>query len=241
MDLRLLLRLREDQRGLPQLITPSNPGASTRLARYYAKRAIEYERIYDKPERQRELQWLRGRIPAILKGRTVLEIACGTGYWTQFIAPSAKHVYACDINDAVLEIAREKPLPAGRASFFKADAVSLEGVPPGCNAAFAGFWWSHVKRSGIAQFVAHLAARLEPGAVVAILDNCYAEGSSTPISRRDAEGNTYQMRRLASGEEHEVLKNFPSPLELAESVRPVAREAHLESLTYYWLLVFTLK
>jgi demethylmenaquinone methyltransferase/2-methoxy-6-polyprenyl-1,4-benzoquinol methylase len=141
----------------------------------------------------------------------------------------------------VLEIAREKPLPPGRATFFKADAVSLDGVPPGCDAAFAGFWWSHVKKSAIARFVENLAARVEPGAVVAILDNTFTEWSSTPISRRDAEGNTYQMRKLANGEEFEVLKNFPTADELTEAVLPVAREAHLESLTYYWLLVFTLK
>ena len=49
------------------------------------------------------------------------------------------------------------------------------------------------------------------------------------------------MRKLANGEEYEVLKNFPTPEELADAVRPVAREAHLEALTYYWLLVFTLK
>ena len=80
-----------------------------------------------------------------------------------------------------------------------------------------------------------------PGSLVAVLDNQYAEGSSTAVTRRDAEGNTYQMRRLANGEEHEVLKNFPTPAELAEAVRPVAREAHLETLAYYWLLVFTLR
>ena len=77
--------------------------------------------------------------------------------------------------------------------------------------------------------------------MVAILDNNYAEGSSTPISRRDAEGNTYQMRALANGEQHEVLKNFPTGDELTSAVRGVAREAHLENLKYYWLLVFTLK
>lgn len=211
------------------------------LQTYYRKRAREYEAIYDKPERQAELAWLRERIPEVFGGRTVLEVACGTGYWTQWIAGRARHVHACDINDAVLEIAREKPVAPGRATFFKADAQSLEGVPAGCDAAFAGFWWSHVKKSETARFVRTLADRLAPGAVVAILDNSYAEGSSTPISRRDAEGNTYQMRRLANGEEYEVLKNFPSSLELAEAVRPVAREAHLESLAYYWLLVFTLK
>ena len=223
-----------------------NPSADARseapkLQKYYDRRANEYERIYDKPERQHELEWLRRRVPELMKGRSVLEIACGTGYWTQFIARSARKVEACDINESVLEIAREKPLPAGRVHFFKADAVSLEGVPPGCDAAFAGFWWSHVKKAQLSQFVANLGSKLERGAVIAILDNTYAEGSSTPVSRRDAEGNTYQLRRLANGEEHEVLKNFPTPQELAEAIRPIAAEAHLETLNYYWLLVARVK
>lgn len=219
-----------------------NPRSTTpQLEKYYAKRASEYEQIYEKAERQEELEWLRRRIPELFTGRTVLEVACGTGYWTQYLARTALHVHACDINDSVLEIAREKPIAAGRATFFEADAITLQGVPPDCDAAFAGFWWSHVKKSELTLFVKELSLKLRSGAVVAILDNSYAEGSSTPISRRDSEGNTYQMRRLASGEQHEVLKNFPSALELAEAVRPVAREAHLEALTYYWLLVFTLK
>src|SRR5258708_17553178 len=120
------------------------------IQHYYSKRAAEYERIYQKPERQHELEWLRGRVPQLFRARTVLEVACGTGYWTQFIARTAKKVQACDINEPVLEIAREKPIPKSRVNFFKADAVTLEGVPPGCNAAFAGFWWSHVKKSDLA-------------------------------------------------------------------------------------------
>ena len=220
----------------------SDPRSTTpHLENYYSKRAREYEQVYEKPERQRELAWLRERVPKLYRGRTVLEVACGTGYWTQHIAPAARRVYGVDINESVLEIAREKPLPANRVAFSKADAVSLEGVPNGCDAAFAGFWWSHVKKSDLARFVRNLAAHLEPGAVVGILDNQFAEGSSTAISRRDAEGNTYQLRKLANGELFEVLKNFPTPGELAEAVRPVAREAHLEALNFYWLLVFTLK
>src|SRR5688572_18047466 len=213
--------------------------AMPHLESYYAKRAREYEQIYEKPERQHELAWLRERIPKLYKGRTVLEVACGTGYWTQYLAPAAHRVYACDINEPVLEIAREKGI-AG-ATFFKADAISLEGVPTGCDAAFAGFWWSHVKKSQLAKFVRNLGTTLEPGARVLILDNTFAEGSSTPVSRRDNEGNTYQIRHLANGETHEVLKNFPTGEELASAIREVAREAHLESLRYYWLLVAELK
>ena len=211
------------------------------LEQYYDRRAGEYEKIYDKPERQHELEWLRHRIPELLRDRTVLEVACGTGYWTQFIARTAEKVHACDINESVLEIAREKPIPRDRASFFKADAISLDGVPAGCDAAFAGFWWSHVRRSELDKFMRNLAAKLAPGATVAILDNTYFEGSSTAISRRDRDGNTYQLRRLANGEEHEVLKNFPTAQELTDAVAPVAAQAHLESLKYYWLLVAELK
>jgi len=222
--------------------TMADPRSATpQLETYYAHRASEYEQVYEKAERQDELEWLRKRIPELFAGRAVLEVACGTGYWTQFIARSAKKVFACDINDAVLEIARDKPIEKGRVEFFKDDAVALENVPAGCDAAFAGFWWSHVKKSGIEQFVANLAKRLEPGACVVILDNLFVGASSTPISRRDAEGNTYQKRKVLSGEEHEVLKNFPTAAELTAAVAPVAREAHLESLMYYWLLVFTLK
>ena len=135
--------------------------AAPPMQEYYDKRAREYEAIYDKPERQRELAWLRERLPKLYAGRTVLEIACGTGYWTQYIAPGARRVHACDINESVLEIAADKPIARDRVHFFRADAVSLEGVPPGCDGAFAGFWWSHVKKSGIDQFVANLARRAD--------------------------------------------------------------------------------
>jgi demethylmenaquinone methyltransferase/2-methoxy-6-polyprenyl-1,4-benzoquinol methylase len=211
------------------------------LEKYYAKRASEYERIYDKEERQPELAWLRNRLPELFADRTVLEVACGTGYWTQYIARRAKRIHACDINDPVLDVAREKSFPRKNVTFFKADAFAPDGAGERCDAAFAGFWWSHVRKAELQRFLAGLALRLKPGALVAILENSYVEGSSTPISRTDAEGNTYQTRKLLSGETHEVLKNFPTPAQLADAVRPYASEAHLEDLRYYWLLVFRLK
>ncbi len=141
--------------------------------KYYANRASEYEKIYEKARAAGGARVAaRPHVPALFAGiARCWRVACGTGYWTQFIARSAKKVHACDINDAVLEIAREKPIEKGKVEFFKADAVTLENVPAGCDAAFAGFWWSHVKKSGIAQFVSNLAGKLESGALVGILDN----------------------------------------------------------------------
>jgi SAM-dependent methyltransferase len=146
------------------------------IQQYYSKRAAEYEKIYEKPERQQELEWLRKRIPEIFRNRTVLEVACGTGYWTQFIARTARHVHACDINEPVLEIAREKPLPRAACRSSRPTPSRSRAFLRTCDAAFAGFWWSHVKRSELASFVRNLAVHLEPGAQVAILDNTFFEG-----------------------------------------------------------------
>ena len=92
----------------------------TELTIYYAARANEYERIYYKPERQTDLARLRELIPAYFAGRRVLEIACGTGYWTQFIAQRALKVTATDINPETLAVARAKDIPAGRVEFGRA-------------------------------------------------------------------------------------------------------------------------
>jgi hypothetical protein len=55
---------------------------------------------------------------------------------------------------------------------------------------------------------------------VVFLDNRFVPGSSTPIAESDAEGNTYQVRTLADGSTHRVLKNFPDRDALMAIVAP---------------------
>jgi demethylmenaquinone methyltransferase/2-methoxy-6-polyprenyl-1,4-benzoquinol methylase len=210
----------------------------TDLTRYYAQRAREYERIYDKPERQGDLEWLKNALPSMFAGRRVLEIACGTGYWTQYLVREARAMVGIDINDETLAIARSKGLPAERVVFRIADAYAPPEDLGEFDGAFAGFWWSHVPIRDRRRFFVALDKRLAPGARVALLDNLYVEGSSTPISRRDAEGNSYQARRLDDGSEHEVLKNFPSEAELVADVAGVAQNPRFTSLQYYWLFTY---
>src|ERR1044071_689229 len=88
---------------------------------YYAARAPEYDRIYQKPERQADLGALRRWVPAKFVGARVLEIACGTGYWTQFIAPVARSVTALDAAPETLEIAKGR-VAASSVEFVVGDA-----------------------------------------------------------------------------------------------------------------------
>ena len=208
------------------------------LAAYYARRAAEYERIYAKPERQADLAALRSRVAGLFCGRNVLELACGTGYWTETIAPSARSVTALDAAEKTLAIARSKRYPQGKVEFIEGDAYALPASGRSHDALFAGFWWSHVPLARRDAFLAGASRAVAPGAVVAFLDNRYVEGSSTPLSRRDAKGNTYQTRRLDDGSTHEVLKNFPSEHELVEVASRYGRQVSVEWLEYYWLLSY---
>jgi hypothetical protein len=64
---------------------------------------------------------------------------------------------------------------------------------------------------------------------------------NTSISRTDAEGNTYQLRRLENGDKHEVLKNFPCEKEVREMIAGLAVEISWTELQYYWFLKYKLK
>src|SRR5215472_5217010 len=110
------------------------------LIRYYAQRAQQYERVYQKPERQADLRKLRELVVSAFAGKSVLEVACGTGYWTELIAPYASSVVALDINEQVLALARDKPGVKGKVTFLRRDAFDLQALPGGFNAGLAGFW-----------------------------------------------------------------------------------------------------
>ncbi|MFD1121408.1 class I SAM-dependent methyltransferase [Methylophilus flavus] len=181
----------------------------TPIQSYYASRASEYDAVYEKPERQIDLRSIEQWLPSILQGKRILEIACGTGYWTQFIAPEASSIYAIDSAEETLQIARQR-IPASNVSFAIDDAYAPRTDERTFNAAFAGFWFSHVLIERQIEFLTGLNKALQPGAKVLLLDNVFVEGSSSAICERDKFGNTYQSRTLADGSRHKILKNFPS-------------------------------
>jgi ubiquinone/menaquinone biosynthesis C-methylase UbiE len=206
------------------------------LVDYYAQRAGEYERIYHKPERQEDLRQLKQLVRSALAGRDVLEVACGTGYWTEIAATTASSIAAFDVNDSVLEIARSKALDATKVRFAIGDAYALPPLPRRFDGALAAFWWSHVPREKLSDFLRDLFGALLPGAVVVFVDNVFVPGNSTSLARTDVHGNTYQLRQLDNGQSYEVLKNYPDQPGLEEALCGVAEQIEVKWLTYYWHL-----
>jgi ubiquinone/menaquinone biosynthesis C-methylase UbiE len=208
------------------------------LVGYYSQRAFEYERIYAKPERQEDLSRLRDHLGSFFQGDHVLEVACGTGYWTEVVARSAHSIFATDITEKVLAIAKTKDFGGAAVEFHKADAYALPKFDGLFNAGFGAFWWSHIPKARIQEFLTNFHSHLEPGAKVAFIDNRYIEGSSTPIFRAGEDGDTYQMRTLQDGKLHKVLKNFPSPEELKTTIGDLGIHVEVTLFDYYWLLVY---
>ncbi|MEA3209528.1 MAG: hypothetical protein QOE70_2585 [Chthoniobacter sp.] len=207
---------------------------------YYSRRAAEYERIYHKPERQADLARLREHLRALLTGRRVLEVACGTGYWTAALADVALSITATDASEEVLEVARAKQLDR-RVTYRRADAWRTGELAGDFDAGLAAFWWSHVPRQKLAPFLAGFHAALKPGARVVFTDNRFVAGSSTSISRTDDAGNTYQLRRLDDGSTHEVLKNFPTRTELLTFAGEHGCNADVVELEHFWCLTYDLQ
>lgn len=216
------------------------PATEESMRDYYAQRAQVYERVYHKPERQHDLRAMESVLATPFAGRHVLEVACGTGWWTPHGACQAASWLATDLNPETMAIAQAKAMPA-RVRFATVDAYTLAGLEgQRFDGAFAGFWWSHVPLARLPGWLALLHSRLATGARVVLLDNRFVPGSSSAISRRDTLGNTYQQRTLDDGSVHEVLKNFPDHESALAAIGARARDAAWTEYTHYWVLSYTL-
>lgn len=210
-------------------------------AQFYAKTASNHDRIYDRPERRDDLEAMRGHLAEVLRGHTVLELACGTGYWTRLIAEVADKVVATDINPEMIAMAKLRAMPADKVTLRLADAYDLPADIGDFTAVFIGFWWSHVGREVQEKFLAQLRTKVGRDIFIVLLDDVYVEGSSETVARTDMEGNTYHIRTTSDGERYEIPKTYPSDSALRKKLASSVREIRIVRLEYYWLLTCRLK
>lgn len=208
------------------------------LIDYYKQRASEYEKIYSKPERQDDLKKAENILRPLFKNKSVLEIACGTGHWTERLFKDAASVYATDVNEAVVEIARRKNYLNLPIKFEVADLYNLSRNTK-YDCVFGGFIWSHIPLQELDKFINTVNNLVLPGGQVIFIDNIYVHGSNHPITETDEKGNTFQARKLDNGTIHRVLKNFPDEAFLRQKLSGLASKIQVINLEYYWILIYT--
>jgi demethylmenaquinone methyltransferase/2-methoxy-6-polyprenyl-1,4-benzoquinol methylase len=172
---------------------------------YYRRRAGEYDvTAYG------DVAVARTRIARLVAemrptGR-VLEIACGTGLWTEALAGQAETLTAIDVSPEVVEIARDR-VRSANVNFEIADVFSWD---PGArfDVIFFSAWLSHVPTDRFEQFWQSLRGLLaEDGRVLFIDEHVDESEKETYLPGRDE----IVERRLRDGSTFRVIKNFVDP------------------------------
>ncbi|MCK5183226.1 MAG: methyltransferase domain-containing protein [Candidatus Heimdallarchaeota archaeon] len=214
------------------------------LIEYYRRRAPEYESIYNKfdSEIQKENQETAEILKQFFSRRSVIEVACGTGYWTQFLSATAKKITATDINKEVLDIAKQKTYHCP-VSFQVMDAYKLAFEDNSFNAGLANFWFSHIPKKKINHFLSEFHRVLQPGSRVFLTDNHHFHLSDSlgKLITKKGDNNTYKLRQLNDGSEYLVLKNYYTVKELVKIFSNHIKgfsELNIHFSQYFWRVTY---
>ena len=191
---------------------------------FYRARAPEYDDWWQRRGRydrgpdetrvwQRQVAILDAALTSFGPSGDVLELAGGTGWWTQRLAQSAKRLTVVDSSPEAIEISRRR---IGRpdVDYVLAD---LFGWRPNrsFDVVFFSFWLSHVPRSLFGTFWGLVRSCLAPAGRVFFIDN---RDDPNPEPRVDPYvvryGPDLHLRRLDDGSEYRVVKVMHDPDEL---------------------------
>jgi len=189
--------------------------------RYYAERAPEYDDWWYRRGRyelepaalapwRADVAEAEAALEASLPGRTVLELAAGTGIWTRKLIRLADRVVAVDAN------AEPLALNTGEAELVRADVFEWEPAER-FELVFFSFWLSHVPEERFDEFWSLVRAALVPGGRVFLVDSGAGDTAHTGTAQADGE----ETRSLADGRTFRIVKRRWRPDELEEYVRPL--------------------
>ncbi len=209
---------------------------------YYSKRAPEYEQIYfrDMPDRRKEIADEVDYIKELCAGKNVLDIACGSGYWTERISETASSIVACDISDEMLEIAKNKQYYCP-VDFVRANLNQLPFESNSFDIVTLCFWFSHHPKQDYNNLFKNITDPIKPESPVKancplwlIDNNPPAEGSVNQTHHIDDHGNNFKKRFLDNKKEFIILKNYFEKDELMNIFSPYFEIKRLVYGKYYW-------
>jgi SAM-dependent methyltransferase len=215
------------------------------MREYYRDRAPYHDRYMSwsgQEDMERLMEPVVRVVEAAVRDGNVLEVACGTGNWTQVISSRARSVVATDLIGDYLDLARTKPYGRDNVTFIEADAYQLGDLEGPFDAAVAVDFWSHVPRSMGDAFLSALSSVLRPGSPVVLVDMLRSDAFQLSFHGYDADGNEIHLRTLPNGRSYRVVKNFPEEEELRGRLEPWADDVVYDRMPELgrWMVTFTL-
>jgi ubiquinone/menaquinone biosynthesis C-methylase UbiE len=197
---------------------------------YYRAQALEYDEITENIE---ELKEAYARAKALLQKmgqyEQVLELACGTGTWTQVLLPIAHDITAIDAAPEMLAIARQK-LGDAHVSYQQADVFQWEPRQEYDLVLFAN-WLSHVLPKDLDAFLGKISRAVRPGGHLAVIDQSAPFPEDREIMTAGEGGSLYARRSLRNGEAFTIVKVFYEVTNLQEMLAALRFEVTLHHLS----------
>ena len=162
---------------------------------------------------------------------SVLELACGTGIWTDQLLRYATEVTAVDASPEMIALASAR-LNSDRVRFVCEDIFSWRPNRR-YDVVFFGFWLSHVPLERFASFWALVADCVKPGGRVFFVD----DGYRTPDELVEGESSSVIRRRLNDGTAHTAIKVPHRPAELEQRLAQAGWRMRVTSTTtgpFFW-------
>jgi SAM-dependent methyltransferase len=209
--------------------------ATDTLKAYYRDRASTYDAFYDVPEFAEDLTELKAWLRGHAQERSILEVAAGTGYWTEVAAQVARTITAVDCNQEALAVANGRKL-GPNVDLQVGDAYALPNFGVIFDVGMANLWWSHVRKERRDEFLSGFAARLKPAATLLMIDQLFSKALCANAWRRDHRGNRFELRSMKDGVTYEVLKNYPGPDEVRKSLAGFCDRITIKRLRFFWAL-----
>lgn len=212
---------------------------------YYRARAAEYnewwyrEGRYDRGAalNQRwfdEAEKVRSALLAIPHQGHILELACGTGLWTQELLKVGRHVTAVDASPEMIAI-NQAALQSDRVTYVQSDIFSWQ-PDQRFDMIFFSFWLSHVPPERLPGFLQRVSVMLKPGGRLFILDSRRTP-DSTALDHIIPEDGTTLERKLNDGRTFQIVKVFYSPSALQSSLQGAGIVADVRLTDTYFIYV----
>lgn len=214
---------------------------------YYRERAREYDEWFYRQGRysqgnEMDARWFAEANEAFTALDTlhlsgdVLELAPGTGIWTERLVRMATTITAVDASPEMIEINRAK-VNSDRVSYVQADLFSWQPERTYDGVLF-GFWISHVPLERLDDFLQRVAAMLRPGGKVFFADGrrgAGGSGGSLPHSQPPQPGSQLTIRTLNDGRTFEIVKNYYDPVDLASRCARAGLAVTVQETATYFL------
>lgn len=213
------------------------------MGEYYNERAPEYEQIYyrDNKPRREEIDTEAERLKKLASGKTILEFACGTGYWTERLSQTATTITAFDLSEKMITQAKQKTYHCP-VRFIQSDMYTLPVAGQTFDLVAVGFWFSHEPIQQYDRFFELISSyAVENGSIWMIDNNPPAEGDVHQSTGIDDFGNNYKKRFLDNGEEYVILKNYFTEEQLQQLFSTRFKINRLTYQRYYWAVELALK